>query len=348
MSACRISDAEREALRGLSHAAQLLYVLGLRPWMDYATGVAGAVRRITYQQLREVLTVEPVPGVPTPRAITDDQLKRRLAELERGGLIERCSVAQSHGAGSPRLHLQVRFLIAETDADDGAWPHSVQNQAATRPPLASATADAPVHVSEIKCLDDGEPVGPPEVCEVRPPRPPVSGFQTTTTAVVADRPQGCGGGEQKKAGAGGEAAQRELPLLGVISRGEPLPYELPGCLSAAQRLAAVRVLGEFDPVLAQQIADEWTAALNRDRVKDRMAYVHGLVRAARAGTFVPESGCEVAAARERRRRAVAAVAAAERMGMPTVAPARRTPAGDSAAGRAQLKAALRGGSKGQT
>lgn len=174
MSGYCISDAERAAVYGLSHAAQLLYLLGIRPWMDYATGLAGEARRITYQQLREVLTVEPVPGVPATPARSDDQIKRLLAELERRGLIERCSVGAG-SAAAPRLHLRVRCLLAEKNSVDVAQDQSVQNQAATRPPLEAATRPPLERPAGINDLPDSAAVRPPQSDEARPPRPPVSG-----------------------------------------------------------------------------------------------------------------------------------------------------------------------------
>lgn len=173
MSGYCISDAELAALYGLSHAAQLLYLRGLRPWMDYATGLAGEARRITYQQLREALTVEPVPGVPATPARSDDQIKRLLAELERAGVIKRCSVSAG-SVTAPRLHLRVRCLIAETDAGSADQDRSVQNQAATRPPLEAATRPPLEQPQEINDLHDSSAVRPPRPDEARPPRPPVS------------------------------------------------------------------------------------------------------------------------------------------------------------------------------
>ncbi|PWV66013.1 hypothetical protein [Plasticicumulans acidivorans] len=298
----RICDAELDALRGLPYAARVLYLMGLRPCMDYRTGVAGRARRITYQQFREVLGIDPVPGVATAPSASDDQIKRLLAALERAGLIQRCSRLQQ-GDRSPRLRLIVRFLLAETDLTP-AVESSVQIQAATRPPRWKASTDDGFVNSEINQLAALCEDRPTRRLGVRPPRPPVSGNKTTTTAPPPD-PQLCGGDEDQRRSA---SAQRELPLIGMAP---PVPIELPE-LRPAQRTAAARLLREFDPGLAQQIADEWAAAIVRGVVRDRLAYLHGLVRRAQAGTFAAESGAEIAAERDRRRRMAAAVAAAER------------------------------------
>ena len=56
------NDAEEQALQGLPWLAQVIYLRGIRRFMDYRTGLAGSVRGISYQSLREVAYVEPVPG----------------------------------------------------------------------------------------------------------------------------------------------------------------------------------------------------------------------------------------------------------------------------------------------
>lgn len=70
-----VSPGELDALRGLPHAAQLLYLLCLRRYAD-AQGVAGRARRLSERQMREALEVPPLRGrqasavvTPTRRAI---------------------------------------------------------------------------------------------------------------------------------------------------------------------------------------------------------------------------------------------------------------------------------------
>ena len=42
------NDQEDDALQGLPWLAQLLYLPGLRPYMDYASGVVGVERVVSY------------------------------------------------------------------------------------------------------------------------------------------------------------------------------------------------------------------------------------------------------------------------------------------------------------
>lgn len=101
--------AEDLALQGLSLAAQLVYLRGLRRYMDYATGLVGVKRRVSYQGLLETISVEPDWGcnkrVPRP---TRDKLRAVLDELKRHGLVADAGSSQRDG-------LRLRLLLADSD-----------------------------------------------------------------------------------------------------------------------------------------------------------------------------------------------------------------------------------------
>lgn len=90
----RLDDDELAILAGdnasrISHAAKLLYILGIRPHMDFETGLVGYKRRVSYQSLRELLEYMPVPGSRRrPETFTKDNIRSLLAELERANLIK--------------------------------------------------------------------------------------------------------------------------------------------------------------------------------------------------------------------------------------------------------------------
>ncbi len=89
----RLDDEELDLLSGhgasaLGHAAKLAYILGIRPYMDFETGLVGYKRRVSYQSLRELLEVAPVPGSHrAERQFTVEAIRVVLRELERAGLI---------------------------------------------------------------------------------------------------------------------------------------------------------------------------------------------------------------------------------------------------------------------
>lgn len=74
----------------LSHRAQVLYLRGLRRYMDFSTGVVGDRRRVSFQQMRECLEVNPEKASTVRRyQPTDNEIRASLAQLERRGLIRR-------------------------------------------------------------------------------------------------------------------------------------------------------------------------------------------------------------------------------------------------------------------
>ena len=92
MTAYRVSEAEQDILKrsDISHAAKLLYLIGLRPNMDFRTGIVGKVRRISYQSLHEMIEFIPPPGSQRPKGDYSIKAVRCLVdELGRAGLVRR-------------------------------------------------------------------------------------------------------------------------------------------------------------------------------------------------------------------------------------------------------------------
>ena len=92
MAAWQINEAEDGALQGLSLLAQVLYMRGLRPRMDYGTGLVGdcRARGVTRDALASVCEYLPDAG-STRRATkpSAEQVRAALAELGRAGLVVR-------------------------------------------------------------------------------------------------------------------------------------------------------------------------------------------------------------------------------------------------------------------
>jgi hypothetical protein len=159
----RISALERDSLYGLPHLQQLVYFTGIRPYMDFVTGVVGEKRRISYQSLRESLYVEPKPGQKSFLP-SKDQMRRAVAGLARAGVVE---VRSSH------RHLILTCNLADHD-------RFTQNKAATF---------APSEVDTLKPKENADLNG----CKsrttekatidesVKPATPPVSGNNLSHT-----------------------------------------------------------------------------------------------------------------------------------------------------------------------
>jgi len=80
-------DAEDEALMGLPWMAQLLYLRCLRPYMDYASGIVGVKRGVSYQGMAETLYREPGQGKTEFGPPTLKALRHAVSLLERAGLL---------------------------------------------------------------------------------------------------------------------------------------------------------------------------------------------------------------------------------------------------------------------
>lgn len=87
MNAIIINLEELSALSGLPHLQQLLYLRGIRPYVDYQTSLVGIKRGVSYQSFAETLYIEPHPGIKGGSP-SKDQLRRALKGLERAGLLE--------------------------------------------------------------------------------------------------------------------------------------------------------------------------------------------------------------------------------------------------------------------
>ena len=156
--AFKINDLELQALYGLSHLQQLLYMRGLRPYMDYSSGIVGIKRGISYQSLSEACYVEPQRGVVSTH-VSHDQIKRCLATLERVTLIKRQSIQ--------RKKLIVTCLLADRDK-------AVSNKAAPYQPRQDALntdMKDPVTISDLEPLTIHAAHGEQSKAAV----PPVSG-----------------------------------------------------------------------------------------------------------------------------------------------------------------------------
>lgn len=81
------NDEEDMAMQGLPWMAQLLYLRGLRPYMDYASGVVGIKRGISYQGLAETLYLEPGQGKTDTGSPTIKAIRNAVMNLEKAGLL---------------------------------------------------------------------------------------------------------------------------------------------------------------------------------------------------------------------------------------------------------------------
>lgn len=163
MTAFRINDDEQEILRRseLSHPAKLLYLLGLRPYMDYRTAIVGKARRISYQQLHEVLEFIPLPGSQRGKGdYTQSAIRNLIIELERMGLVRR--LPNDHRA------LFLECLVA--DREDASKNRNVRGTS-----QSSVRGTTDINPCVGKGFDVSAMGSSDTCCSARSVTPPVSG-----------------------------------------------------------------------------------------------------------------------------------------------------------------------------
>ncbi|MGX6643230.1 Vir protein [Legionella pneumophila] len=82
-----VTTYELDALSEIPLMQRVVYLMGIRPYMDRKTFIVGIKRKISYQSLRETLYVAPIKGVKTG-CPSHQQMKRVIKSLACQGIIE--------------------------------------------------------------------------------------------------------------------------------------------------------------------------------------------------------------------------------------------------------------------
>ena len=168
MSLC-LSDAELSALRGLPYFVRCLYVLAIRPYMNFHTGMVGLGPRISYRALAEALYVEPHQGEIDAGPPHTSRLKRAVVRLENTGLVINRSVV------TPTDKQLIFFLpLAATDASARKKPGPNPDHSAGLQP--EPEDQAIIHFNSSHYVELREKPGPqPEPVKTKNPvSPPIS------------------------------------------------------------------------------------------------------------------------------------------------------------------------------
>jgi hypothetical protein len=271
MPSIKLCENELTALFGLPHLAIVLYMLGLRPRMDFATGTVGVRPLISWQALREATYVEPHPGIKHEYA-SAQAVRRAAGWLEKVGLIRMRS----------RDRQLVFFLpLAETD-------YSVRNKA-DRGPTDQADRGPTDHFHSESGPSD--PASRQTEIE-KADKHPVSGKEVNTSPYnfIGSREPEAGGGEGEislifpKSLTSRQKAAIAKNLSGIgADMAQSVLDELEGCMQAGSVKnipALLRFLveqvekGNFIPDKGEQIRlarESATRRAQEQAVKDRLA-----------------------------------------------------------------------------
>lgn len=154
----QFNDEEMSALEGLPLAARVLYLMGIRPFMDYSTGLVGVKRGISLKSLSEVLYVEPHKGMKEA-SYSRDQVFRLIAWLEKAGLVEKRSIERE----------RLVFFLGLANADK-----SEKKKAATYPQHTRNRKAATDEVSNDEALGGMPATKPQQVVDEIAATPPIT------------------------------------------------------------------------------------------------------------------------------------------------------------------------------
>lgn len=165
------NEHEDDALHGLRWQSQVIYIRGMRRFMDYQTGIVGGrKRRISYQMLMEISEQHPVQGSNVNRGtLSRSALRSSIGELQRAGLVQPID--------NNSKYLIFRLMLADSD-------QSVQNKndhRTTKEQPCKSDHDEPSNHNGFDGMNDHRTTNPlPPKNDIHP----ISDIRYKTTNVV--------------------------------------------------------------------------------------------------------------------------------------------------------------------
>lgn len=304
-----ITGEEWQALAAVDHLACRLYLV-LRRCMDFRTGVVGGpIKAISWQALREHTEVPGRPGVRYFRA-SEQQLRRRVEQLEKCGLLRRISEG---------LTLKFRMLLARTDscvqkkAGGGARgekkPGKASRGAGSRQGGAgrrSAKADTHPFPG-----NTSNPSSPPRLRqweeEDRDDLQTEPDFDAVASGSVERQGHRLSEQPGRDAGAAGDGPAGRLADGEAAERPWSPVLVWPRRIPMHERAAVAHQLAGLPHDRRQRVLDEWAGSMDGGQIRRPWLFFESLVAKASRPGWVPEFADRVRAARELQARAEAAL-----------------------------------------
>ncbi|CBJ37881.1 conserved protein of unknown function [Ralstonia solanacearum CMR15] len=333
-----ITGEEWQALAAVDHLACRLYLV-LRRCMDFRTGVVGGpIKAISWQALREHTEVPGRPGVRYFRA-SEQQLRRRVEQLEKCGLLRRISEG---------LTLKFRMLLARTDscvqkkAEGGARgekkPEKASRGAASRQVRTGAHfAKADTHPFP---GNTSNPSSPPRLRqweeEDRDDLQTEPDFDAVASGSVERQEHRLSEQLRRDAGAAGDGPVGRLEDGEEAERPWSPVLVWPRRIPMHERAAVAHQLAALPHDRRQRVLDEWAGSMDGGQIRRPWLFFESLVAKAGGPGWVPEYADRVRAAREQQARADVALEARRRAPI-DAPPADRTVSPTVRRMRAQVK-----------
>ncbi|MBT2180503.1 hypothetical protein KKP06_22055 [Ralstonia pickettii] len=309
MPALKLNEAELSALSGLDYAAICMYVMAIRPRMDFRTGAVGLAPRISWQALKEWLYIEPRPGVKA--TIPSIEAIRRMAQqLVKHGLLR---------IGSRDKQLIFFCLLADTDKHVRKKADSKPTgQADTSEPNNDAISQGEADIGQQAEADTHPNTGKPKTSP--PPTPPAlragGEYQQPPTPTAREGEQAPPRrhrhrlSEQRPDASGvvGDGPAARLAEGGVVIWEDRLHW--PVGIQQARRAAIAKILSPLGVDVGQAVLDEWRGCIEAGGVRQPYKLLSSLATKAQAGDWLPDHADRIRQQREGAR--AAATASAER------------------------------------
>lgn len=328
----KLTIAELQALAGAGADAVNVYVMGIRPRMDYRTGVVGRTVAISYQAIKEWTERHARPGVRF-FAYSRDQIRRLVDQLVNLGLVRK--------EGGHR-ELVLRCLLADTDncaqkkaAKVSPYPAGA-NQASldkgkqavgktARAPKAaphpeSGLKTSPPTPSRLRREEDGKAIDPPAPAVREDDK---TQGNETPAATEAQRLSEERHKPAQHGGKGPAAPRSEKGDRSIVRWQAHLAW--PVDLTERQRAYLARRLRPLGAKLGQRVLDEWRGETATGEIRAPWRFLSWVITQAQLPGWEPVHADEVARKRELARANFAAIEAAHAAkvaGMPSVPPPR--------------------------
>ncbi|MGD9887879.1 MAG: hypothetical protein AB7S56_01250 [Halothiobacillaceae bacterium] len=284
------SSVEDDLLHGLPWAAQLLYLRGLRRYMDYSTAIVGGpVRRISLLMLCELAEVFPHQGMTGERP-DKSKIRRLLGWIERAGLIERIENKDGY---------LMFFLPYAKDALSPDAYFSGKNKPDTnidqRRRDGESISDAVLSTVNKKIKTEKSKKADTHLISN------IYVNQTTTTTNEASSHESVrrGGGSADRSLNPSKQQPTEQVTTGkkenkTTSWEEVLIF--PTSLKESDKKGMLAHLKPCPTELRQAVIDEMAARINK--ITSPVGYIRKLVESAMQGVFIPEAGLGLAERRK--------------------------------------------------
>jgi hypothetical protein len=306
MRAILLGADELAALAGLPAPAVVLYVLGLRPRMDLASGTVGrAGALVSWQALRESVYQEPRRGVLAER-FSIDQVRRLGGVLERAGLVRRLN--KGRGDLAEPLFFALPLALVQS-VEKKAAKEPAKKAAKGRPTdFPRETAERSTESRQDSRRESRQPSEIPRTVTPNPPRRPPPEGEGKAAAVewsrdIPEPHRPAIGRQVERLNGHAQSVVDELAGLMRAGASNGRPVKMPARYVA--RLVAKVEAGEFVPELGPAIAAERAQAR---AVADRLAELEQPGAAADpAAAAAARAAVAELAARSRRRSNAGAV-----------------------------------------